>query len=368
MKKRELLLCAALGGLFLTSATPVASNDIVRYGSYANARAFGCYMDEFVSHPHGDGNISYKFVFHSYKAGTYRIQVRFNYARKNGTGSRNEQVYLADWSPTAANQTKTVSGTWTLKYDWEKRHTIKCHLFVSSSINTAIRQSQWLIFPATEEETITADEFPWTRPALTGWNAYQVSEDAMLYGGGDWHLHWGRFTIDGKGFEKSYKDPEMGIIPLSKMRFACTGYQRSPANVSWKSGILKIYSYVDDWTIGSKLYDKNAKKNCRSFAVVPKNEGDTTYMELASTYYVRADGREMRSSKPTGLTKRYYETRQLFLPPNPTSAARTYECKLELQGFGEQLSDIFTHSFTVTKTHDAFGPGLSSDFSLTEVL
>lgn len=352
---------------------------VLRPGSSTKAQNCGYYMEEFVVPPHGKNDLEYNYTFVATQLWHFQLDVKFKYYRDSetitfpGEGNYRDEVILprTKWNPEKIGEKFTVAGVFELKYAWEEYHFMIAYVYISAE-ETAndqdIQKTRNFIYPKSVQETIVPSDFPWKR---------KFCQEINLQFGGTYHYlgnirggEQGRvclpkYGIDGSGFKSEYTDPEFGIFPM-KYYFLGYGYWGEEMKVDWKKGELRIYSHVADFNVGKIRYDKELKEYYVTIDVVPHYTNGRTYIAFKNKMYVSADGREC-TDKSYRKPNNSYETNKLFLPPNPTSASRTYDCVFKLEDFGQNLSDRFEYSFTVTKNHNLLGPSSYSDFELMEV-
>ncbi len=352
---------------------------VLRPGSSSAAESNGYYMEEMVIPPHGKNDLEYNYTFVATQLWHFRLNLTFKYYRESesnrfpGEGNYRDETILptTKWNPEKIGEKFVVSGVLKLKYDWEEYHFMICKLYITSEEtgnNQDIPKKRTFIYPKSVQETIVPSDFPWKRKFCQEVNLQfggTYSYLGNIHGGVEGHTYLPKYGIDGSGFESEYIDPKYGIFPMNYY-FLGYGYWGEAMKVDWKKGELRIYSHVADFNVGKIRYDEELKKYYVSIDVEPLYFKGKTRIAFKNKMYVSADGREC-TDKSYRKPNNSYETNKLFLPPNPTSASRTYDCVFKFEDFGQNLSDRFEYSFTVTKTHNLLGPSSYSDFELMEV-
>lgn len=358
------------------------------HGSNYGTEIMGFRLEPLYTHPHAEGDLPFEFTLTSLR-GPLDITVGLaaKYARDNEKPPwaekqyRKETILVTHWKPKKAGERFHFSTVWKLRYPWENRHRIKLELgfYNPDPYNPSPNDgksdvdgelSYTLVYRGTQNETIKGNRLPWRRDlnfALPGYDPFKENSLASLrYGGERFGTYITEYAIHGRNFLDRYEDPPFGVIPLHEMYLRAQDYRDEWVDVTWKKGTMRIYGYTDDFMVGRKVYDYDKKQYFREFGIRADHRPTGTYFAYDTNLYISENGRDMKEGYAPQNGVRYYSTKHLFLPPNPTSEAREYQAELRLERFGEQNSDTFVHEFTIRKTRNTLSPVGNSNFVLKE--
>jgi len=207
---------------------------------------------------------------------------------------------------------------------------------------------------------LTFKDLPFSRKSTDGTCAIFIEEKDY-----DYYISERFFTFDGKGFETDIECDRTGAIPLWNMRFIQTGYLGKFVPLDPVKAELRIFDYFDEFSIGTLFKDIN-KQYYRSIPLgVETSPSGFSYLVSQDYLSTRTDLRFQTAEPRSGDA--WFQTRNIYLPPNKESGGRAYRCKIILDGIGEMNQDSFEHEFMVYRYSNLIGGKINSEYYVTEV-